>query len=623
MNRAILIVICDFLVSAMLSMMTGMVPAHTGGTGVGLDEQTTRALLAEMSENLAQLERTRDLLREAARKNGGATPEQTQRIRELAQQIVNLRRDAEMLQKGAENKDLAKLTAKELQQRLESELRRRLQAEMERNEQHKDLADREKELRDLRKSSEGALQTQAAVNANLSRSNAELANQNAEVNRRLAQSTEELRRAERELGAEKSRRELAESRAKDAESRAQERAKEAKITRDDLAKAKKVLEDLNARNARGSADLERSKTLLYTTKRELNKSEKETARLKDQNAGLAKRNRQLELELAQARTNNQALARTTKISIADLQKARKDLEAERIKFENAKTKSEEQEKRIRDKDDNIKVLTKQVEEANKKLRSRLMQNYADGAVRLKVDIREELMLGREQKGGGVYYLPLVEIDGRSFLVGHANQFLGIDGKNSLSYKDVKFAAISVSVPGAKNAAEIPLKGPVLLANAEPRLAAIPMNFRGRKAIPALTAAKLRERGVDDLFLVKAGSPGTDHAALAQRCSLDIAGNFFIRNAGSRREVRAEPGDLVFSREGEFVGIVTTVEIAPGTRRHGDQVRVFVLPDGRVWDGAKVAIAYTRPAGAEYFTDLENSAAKVRELIEPPKRRRRR
>ena len=48
MNRAILIVICDFLVSAMLSMMTGMVPSHTGGTGVGLDENTTRVLLAQL-----------------------------------------------------------------------------------------------------------------------------------------------------------------------------------------------------------------------------------------------------------------------------------------------------------------------------------------------------------------------------------------------------------------------------------------------------------------------------------------------------------------------------------------------------------------------------------------------
>ena len=52
MNKAILIVICDFLVSAMLSMMTGMVAAHSGGTGVGLDENTTRMLLAELQKKL-------------------------------------------------------------------------------------------------------------------------------------------------------------------------------------------------------------------------------------------------------------------------------------------------------------------------------------------------------------------------------------------------------------------------------------------------------------------------------------------------------------------------------------------------------------------------------------------
>ena len=56
MNRAILIVICDFLVSAMLSMMTGMVPAHTGGTGVGLDERTTRLLLGELELRQRELE---------------------------------------------------------------------------------------------------------------------------------------------------------------------------------------------------------------------------------------------------------------------------------------------------------------------------------------------------------------------------------------------------------------------------------------------------------------------------------------------------------------------------------------------------------------------------------------
>ena len=59
MSKAILIVICDFLVSAMLTMMTGMVPAHTGGTGVGLDENTTKLLLSELDAHRSELEKLR------------------------------------------------------------------------------------------------------------------------------------------------------------------------------------------------------------------------------------------------------------------------------------------------------------------------------------------------------------------------------------------------------------------------------------------------------------------------------------------------------------------------------------------------------------------------------------
>jgi ATP-dependent protease Clp ATPase subunit len=67
-NKAILIVICDFLVSAMLTMMTGMVPAHSGGTGVGLDETTTKLLLAELDSHRTELEKLRRRLAEKSLK---------------------------------------------------------------------------------------------------------------------------------------------------------------------------------------------------------------------------------------------------------------------------------------------------------------------------------------------------------------------------------------------------------------------------------------------------------------------------------------------------------------------------------------------------------------------------
>ena len=68
MNRAVLIVICDFLVSSMLSMLTGMVPAGfngvdgqggggtVGAPGIGLDAPTTALILNELRIREAQLE---------------------------------------------------------------------------------------------------------------------------------------------------------------------------------------------------------------------------------------------------------------------------------------------------------------------------------------------------------------------------------------------------------------------------------------------------------------------------------------------------------------------------------------------------------------------------------------
>ena len=85
MNRAILVVICDFLVSAMLSMMTGMVPSHTGGTGVGLDENTTQVLLAQLDAGKKELERVRRELREAAEKLG--TRQHDAQLREIVSAV--------------------------------------------------------------------------------------------------------------------------------------------------------------------------------------------------------------------------------------------------------------------------------------------------------------------------------------------------------------------------------------------------------------------------------------------------------------------------------------------------------------------------------------------------------
>ena len=100
MNKAILIVICDFLVSAMLSMMTGMVAGHSGGTGVGLDENTTRMLLVELENKHRELEELRSQLRRAA-----DSAEVNARLRRLAKEIAANRLQRETLKKQLELTD--------------------------------------------------------------------------------------------------------------------------------------------------------------------------------------------------------------------------------------------------------------------------------------------------------------------------------------------------------------------------------------------------------------------------------------------------------------------------------------------------------------------------------------
>ena len=139
MNKAILIVICDFLVSAMLTMMTGMVPGHSGGTGVGLDESTTKVLLSELNRRQIELEVMRAKLMEAFARTG-STPEQEAELRKITEELAK-----NLVQQDKLRSQLAlppgdAVDSKELKIRLEEEEQRRKELELTLADTQKDLA---------------------------------------------------------------------------------------------------------------------------------------------------------------------------------------------------------------------------------------------------------------------------------------------------------------------------------------------------------------------------------------------------------------------------------------------------------------------------------------------------
>ena len=586
MNRAILIVICDFLVSAMLSMMTGMVPAHSGGTGVGLDEQTTRMLLAEMHSNISALERMRELLREAARKKGGATPEEEKKLHDLAMQIVTLQRDAELLKRTQDKRPLEKLTAKELQARLETELRERLRAEMELKEQRADLVATAKDLRELRKDFSS---TTKAVT--------ELTKTNAEVQRHLEQSREELRRTESELNA-------AQSARKTAETELNQASRELQRTNSDLADVRQALKDMTDRMGQSTAESGALRQTLAFTSGQLDSATRQAAELKDQLARTVRSHNQMVLERDEARSKQAELQQLVRTTVNELSQARKTAEESRVQKAEAVGK--------------LAAVSAELKEAKRKLGNHVLQCYAKGAVALEVAVREERLM-TEQRGGGTYYLPLIELGGKSYLVGHLDQFVG-DRDTPLVFNKVVHAAMFVSTPGEKASPGQPLAGPVMLSSRELRMAAVPTKLNGRTPLKALTLEELRARGVHELYLFKANSFGRDSTELEGRCSLDVSESvpyIFIRNSGSRSELRAEPGDLILTREGDYAAIV--VETLPRGLGRGEVVRAFVLPDAKAFASPRL-IPCEKPRDAKYFDAF---AAAVREVKDALNSRRRR
>ena len=146
--------------------------------------------------------------------------------------------------------------------------------------------------------------------------------------------------------------------------------------------------------------------------------------------------------------------------------------------------------------------------------------------------------------------------------------------------------------------------------------------KDRKPLPVLKLSALKKRGLDGLYLFKCQSLGRDSTLLDGRCSLSMVpgeASMFIRNAGrANNELRAEPGDFVISREGEFVGLIIARDTADSGRVHG--VKVMLFEDDKLWDKA-VPVSVLKKPGSEYFDLFGKKMAEIRRSIPADSRRR--
>lgn len=570
MNRAILIVICDFLVSAMLSMMTGMVPAHTGGTGVGLDHQTTALLIAELRQRRQELTSAREQLRQARQKQG-FDEERERQFRELTAQLADTLAKTEKLENQMKLKpeSAGALTPEQLQARLDNEVQRRYQLRLEYDEARERVA----ELQHSLASTSGDLNK---LNENYAAARQRL----SDTRDRLDEAKETLKEREAKLDAAsreimKAREELA--------------AREAALsgTRGQLSETKTALKEALTRTGEISQAKQQLEGDLSYTRGRLTAAERELAEARSQAERIRKLAAEREMERNEAKRQLAEMSAMLKNAVTELSQTKNELGKTREVAANTGKELIVTQGKVERTNLELEQAQRQLSEAEKKLSTDVLARYSSAAIRLDIDVTEKRLF-LNQHGGGRFFLPLVKLDGRSVMVNTFPVFAG-NAYEPLNFTEIIRADYKVDSPDAPDSsAGIRLAGPILTLPDEPRVAAMEFNLAGRAPLEVMTIEKLKKRGLEELFLFKTSSFGKQSAGLAGRCSLDFTSGdryLYIRNTGrgTGSELRAEPGDLVLTKEGDFVGVVVSIEKFDFGRR--EEAKCYVFSDAFSWKDA--------------------------------------
>ena len=576
MNKAILIVICDFLVSAMLSMMTGMVAGHSGGTGVGLDENTTRMLLVELENNRKELEEMRERLRRAA-----DTVENAAELRRLAKQLAENKLKQETLQKqlSAKQENTGELTPAELKKLLDEENLKRFAAEIELKGKTQSHAEAKADLKSSREEA-------SALRRNLS----ETAQNMSKISREYAETKSKLAGVEEKLAGT--------TQALETEKRI------SKKNETDLGRVQEALQDMSRRYNDANMQAQQAQNSLAYISGKIQSVEREAADYKGQNAKLEREVAQLKLNYRDEQRRNDELKRAVRNAVRDLTDTKVNL---------AKAVNEVQqnkEKVIRS-EAKLEAARQQLDDARKLLKTDVLDLYSKASVSLKIDIQARNVF-TGMAGGGTYYLPVVDFNGEPRIAANFSTLCG-DGEKPLIFNrvtKVRYAATPAIDPAA---AETLLTGNIQCLTDELRAASIKAaNVQGVKPLKYLDRVKLRKRGFQQLVLFKNSNGKRDVVDLENRCFLDLTYGdkyLFIRNES--RSVRAAAGDVVLTREGDFVGIVTEVD------RMGDRARLFVFPEKNVWSHT-VDIPIEQRSGS--WNAFTAAVKKLKEMIHSTEKR---
>lgn len=594
MNRSILIVTCDFLVLAAMSLSIGMNEVGDPAGAARISSPATRLVemideeLARHEEVMQQKDELAERLEEfraLALKDEKQIANQDEEIRQaqakLAETIAALTKSKDELsaEKTKSEQELAKSTAelaktrKELDER-EAALKRSAavieQKESELKISAQELIERDKVIRD----SETLLETSE-------RSLARVTQEKAAATEKLQQSEKNLSRASGQLELTKAELEALREQA-----------------RLDRARAEEALAKFHA----SEVELAETKSKLTSTQTQLNGMVRVLA---DVNSDLVKTKSDLTESERSLAVSQETIAQNERLMG---EKDRTIAQTEKI--------LDQKDKVIEDKDRDLTETKKEADELKKKLSNDVLTSYNASALELSFHLVNDRLFNNIVIDKS-FFLPAVSLGGKTWLVSAFRDTTGLTLHSG--YTKVTELQYKVRRPQSKDK-WTGIVGPALCLDEDARVCIFPVDAdKTGKPLQAITFDALRERGLDNLTIFKSATFSKDSADVTGRCSVSMeqGDNYlYIRNPNrSSSEIRAEVGDIVLSKEGLFVGVV--VKVSSNDLGQTSTAQCFVFtgePDLK----KSIRLRLTKePSQTLYydFVDMHESLRKVTEQLD--------
>lgn len=580
MNRSILVVICDFIVLSMMSLFSGYTPgagpnvsatkpggynASSAVTAPALDSYTTNLILEQLRQKAAELEAMRKQLEEKLAK-ASLDKVNEEQLKKITEELANIKAKYQYIEKlkqqgtttlsggkevdltiaeliaqnenEAKNRHLLELELERLQKQLMDSRRDDVRNKTQLEELKQQLAGRDKVLEQTAEALQNTNNSLKTVSSELENKRNELKNLSVQIEltrKDLASSTEKLASSENKL---------------------------ATVT----AEAKQYQEKLTAAQTQivnlGEANKNLQVGISYNQGK-LSQTEKELANYRNAQQIALKNLNDKELQLMDTLRKYNELQSSFKTAVNNLSKTQQELK--------------ENKNSVASLNNEVLIRERTITDLNKKLRNDVTVSYNNAVLALEINMTEkQLLLDRELNA--TYYLPQVKISGNNYLISDI-LYLFNRVRNSALPNDVY--ALNLSINEIKtNSQKITMDKPILLDNSNDRIAFIevPAGIDKSKALEIITLDEIKKRDMNEFYLYKPSAAGSSSTALTGRVSMSVrpgGTELIIRNSiKTASELKAEVGDFVLTRQGEFVGVVEQINSSDFGRKNDAKVTTF-------------------------------------------------